>query len=130
MAGNRFNLQDGHQEPASPGPWGAVSLGRGLEAQPGIHPHNPGVQPVLGAPPNTERGEGWPRAGGWLSLPWGSPGLGEAPGVVSALLEELLPLSSLPGAEIEKGKEGCKGQTMSQKLQEGQREKQQACYWK
>ena len=75
MAGDRFNLQDGCQEPASPAPLqflDAASLGYGEEPLPGrlglaqaarglapASSSRPGVHPLLWgclAPPNAERG--------------------------------------------------------------------------
>lgn len=66
---------------------------------------------------------------GWLSLPWDSPGFRGSTGRGSCAGRG--PAALLPTlVGNRKGKVGHKGKMMSRKLQEGQRENQQACYWK
>lgn len=95
----------------------------------GSTPTTPGCSLCSGLPQTPSEARDGPEQEGGPACPGALRGSGRVQ-VWFQLCWRSSCLSSLPGAEIEKGKEGCKGQTMSQKLQEGQREKQQACYWK
>lgn len=126
MAGDRFNLWDGCQGPASPAllPFlGTVALGCGRSRCPcvGLHGQLSRVQPLLGvsSPPTTEQRGCWLRDAPWLQEVTGARAV---PRQVLLLLLALL--------RNRKAKEGYKGKMMSQKPLEGWREKQQACYWK